>query len=78
MKRQLFPSEHYKMLQMMRERSAYKDMAWQMQAALRAIAGGDGDAQLIAQQTLDQLQKEYGNGPEQTGAHDDGCTSSHP
>ena len=71
-------AERAKMLQMLRERSAYKDMAWQRQAALKAIANGDGDAQLIAQQTLDQLQKEYGNGPEQTGAHDDGCTSSHP
>jgi len=51
------------MLQMMRERATYKDMAFKMQEALKAIADG-GDAKIIAQQTLDELQKEYGNGPQ--------------
>lgn len=60
--RKLFPSEHYKMLAMMRERNNYRDMALKMQDALKAIADGEGDAQLIAQQTLDQLKKEYGRG----------------
>ena len=57
-------AEQAKMLQMMRERATYKDMAFKMQETLKAIANGDGDAQVIAQQTLDELQKEYGNGPQ--------------
>jgi hypothetical protein len=57
----LFPREQYQMLQAMRERLAYRDMAFTMQEALKLIAGGDGDAQRIAQQTLDQLNKEYGD-----------------
>lgn len=56
-------AEQAKMLQMMRERATYKDMAFKMQEALKAIADG-GDAKIIAQQTLDELQKEYGNGPQ--------------
>ena len=63
MRRYMFSSEHYKMLAMMRERNAYRDMALQMQEALTTIANGDGDAQVIAKQILDKLMKEYGNGP---------------
>ena len=57
----LFPREQYQMLQAMRERLAYRDMAFAMQEALKRIAGGEADAQRIAQQTLDQLNKEYGD-----------------
>jgi hypothetical protein len=57
-------AERAQMLRVLRERAAYKHMAFVMQEALKAIAAGDGDAQVIAQQTLDQLTKEYGNGPQ--------------
>jgi acetylglutamate kinase len=55
-------AERAKMLQMLRERAAYKDMAFKMQEALKAIAAGEGDAKVIAKQTLDQLNTEHGNG----------------
>ena len=57
-------AEQARMLTMIRERAAYRDMALTMQEALKAIANGDGDPQVIAQQTLDQLTKEYGRGPQ--------------
>ena len=61
MNTKLFPREQYQMLQAMRERLAYRDMAYTMQEALKLIAGGEGDPKVIAQQTLTQLEKEYGD-----------------
>ncbi len=63
-------AERAQMLRMLNERASYKHMAYQMQQALMAIASGDGDAMVIAQQTLDKLRKEYGNGFEQTGTNE--------
>lgn len=67
MSRNLFPAERYKTLAMMRERNAYRDMAFTMQVALQAIADGKGDAQAIARQTLNTLNEEHGDGPKQIG-----------
>jgi hemerythrin-like domain-containing protein len=64
MRKYMFSGEHYKMLAMLKERNAYRDMALKMQEALKAIAYGDGDARKIAAQTLNQLTKEYGSGPQ--------------
>lgn len=75
----LFDEEQQQMMGVMRQRSAYMDMAFQMQAALELIerlspvAIGQPDdawgkvecyheAKKIARQTLEAIDKEYGNG----------------
>lgn len=66
MNRTLFPLEHYKFLEAVRQRNAYRDMALVMQQALKEIAiGASGaSAQKIALRTLEKLSKEHGNGLE--------------
>lgn len=54
-------AEQAKTQALLAQLTTYRNIANAMQACLQAIANGDADAQEMARQTLEKLNKEYGN-----------------
>lgn len=55
-------AEQAKMLGLLRQLAAYRNMAHAMQEVLTTISDGDANAQQLATDVLAKLNKEYGNG----------------